>query len=166
LNAATEATSEVSSAEQSAPAKDLVLSPSDQSIRELVNDLHNAWENSFKSRNSDELLALFLDEYSINQVRIDTAGIPMVRASNFKNFPEYVQAFLDIEGLALDFGQVDMLYTEVKDDFFVASYKCKYRAYMNNELTQTTSLITTITGRNEGGWKIGNYSWVTVAYGE
>ncbi|GJM29008.1 MAG: hypothetical protein DHS20C17_16430 [Cyclobacteriaceae bacterium] len=65
----------------------------------------------------------------------------------------------------MTFGETKFLYSEVKDDFFVTSYRTTIRLFENNSLRHTGSVVTQLAGqRVNGEWKVGNYHWVNFNY--
>ena len=139
-------------------------SADEKAIEQLVANLHKGWTDMLDNNNTNELTQYFLPEYTTSAVRINVENIPSVQRSNNTNFEENLNELMLQDDVTLSFGQTKFLYTEVKDKFFVTNYRTKLRVYRNNKQIQTTSLVTLLAGENRGGWKVGNYNWVTFNY--
>ena len=68
------------------------------------------------------------------------------------------------KGTASEMGKITFLDTQVKGEIFTVTFKNNANVFKNNTLVSNRSLVSTITGRNQDGWKIGNYSWVSIDY--
>jgi len=133
-------------------------------IEALVNNIHKGWAAMLKNDDTNELLQYFLPRYTTSTVRINTANIPSVDRKNDSNFEEHLNELMLAENVTISFGQTKFLYTEVKNNFFVTSYRTRFRVYQNNKQMHTSSLITQLAGENKDGWKVGSYNWVTFNY--
>ena len=136
----------------------------EKAIEALVNDMHKGWASMLKNDNTNELLKHFLPKYTTSAVRINTENIPSVQRSNDSNFEEHLNEIMLANEISLSFGQTKFLYTEVKGDFFVTSYRTRLRVYENNKEVYSSSLVTLLAGQNNDGWKVGSYNWVTFNY--
>lgn len=136
----------------------------EKAIEALVNDMHKGWATMLKNDNTNELLKHFLPKYTTSAVRINTENIPSVQRSNDSNFEEHLNEIMLANEISLSFGQTKFLYTEVKGDFFVTSYRTRLRVYENNKEVYSSSLVTLLAGQNNDGWKVGSYNWVTFNY--
>lgn len=139
-------------------------SANEEAIEQLVHNLHKGWASMFKTKNTNDLLQYFLPKYTTSTVRINTENIPSVQRSNDSNFEEHLKELLSANNLSISLGETKFLYTEVKGDIFVTSYRTRIRVYDNNQQVHTSSLVTQLAGENNDGWKVGNYSWVTFNY--
>jgi hypothetical protein len=139
-------------------------SEDEKAIEALVGTLHKGWTTMLKNDDTNELLKHFLPQYTTSAVRINTENIPSVQRSNNANFEEHLNSIMLANELSLSFGQTKFLYTEVKDDFFVTSYRTRLRVYENNKEVYSSSLVTLLAGQNKDGWKVGSYNWVTFNY--
>jgi len=144
-----------------APAE---VSEEDKPIRELITNLHQGWETLASWKDKNDLLKYFLAEYTTNQVRINTENIPLVQRHNDRNFEEHLDAIAGVEGLSVKFSQPQFFYTEVKGDVFTTCFRALVRIYQHNELKRTNSVVCLVSGENKDGWKVGNYSWVSLNY--
>lgn len=117
-----------------------------------------------KNDDTSELLKYFLPKYTTSTVRIDPQNNPHVTRANDTNFEDMLNELMLKRNLQLAFGQTKFLYTEVKGDVFVTSFRCRIRVYEDDEEIYTSSLITQLAGEDKDGWKVGNYNWVTVNY--
>jgi hypothetical protein len=68
------------------------------------------------------------------------------------------------KGVSIEMEKITFLDTQVKGEIFTVSVKNQAKVYKNNTVISNRSIISTITGRNQNGWKIGNYSWVSIDY--
>ncbi len=145
-------------------AKRKALSPEEKAVHNLVLNIHRGWEAMFKTKDTNELLKYFLPKYTTNALRINVENIPSVQRSNDTNFEEHLKSLIDAGNVSVTFGQTQFLYTEIKGNIFVTSYRTKLRVYQDNKEVYTSSLITLLAGANKNGWKVGNYSWVNLNY--
>ncbi len=137
----------------------------EQAIEDLVGTLHRGWTSMFKTKDKQDVLKYFLPEYTASAVRINHENLPQVRRRNDTNFDQWLDQLLAVEGISLSFGETKFLYSEVKGDVFVTSYRTTLRVYENNRLRHTSSLVTQLAGeRSEGNWKVGHYNWVAFNY--
>ena len=137
----------------------------EKAIESLVNNLHQGWSSMFKSKNSNDVLQYFLPEYTASAVRIDTDNVPRVRRKNDQNFEQWLNELIGANDVSLSFGETKFLYTEVKGDVFVTSYRTTLRVYEANKERYTSSLVVQLSGeRKEDGWKAGQYNWVSFNY--
>ena len=137
----------------------------EKAIETLVHNLQRAWAEMLDTNDTNKLLQYFLPQYTTSTVRINTENIPSVQRSNNANFEEHLNELLIANDVTLSFGQTKFLYTEVKGDIFVTSYRTTLRVYQNNEEMHTSSLVTQLAGQKRNGeWKVGNYNWVTFNY--
>lgn len=148
----------------SGEAKKAVVSPQEKAVHHLVLSVHKGWEAMFKTKDTNELLKYFLPEYTTSALRINTENIPSVQRSNDTNFEDHLKNLIAAGNISITFGQTQFLYTEVRDNIFVTSYRTRLRVYQDNKEVYTSSLVTLIAGANKNGWKVGNYSWVNLNY--
>lgn len=137
----------------------------EEAIEGLVNSLHKGWASMFKSQDTQDVLKHFLSKYTTSAIRIDVENVPSVRRKNDHTFEEFLQHLVAANNIDLTFGETKFMYTEVKDNFFVTSYRTTLRVFENNKLRHTGSIVTQLAGQKEGGnWKVGNYHWVNFNY--
>ena len=136
----------------------------EKAVEALVGTLHEGWTSMLKNDDTNELLKHFLPKYTTSAVRINIENIPSVQRSNDSNFEEHLKALMQANELSLSFGQTKFLYTEVKGNFFVTSYRTRLRVYENNKEVYSSSLVALLAGQNQDGWKVGSYNWVTFNY--
>jgi cell division protein FtsB len=148
----------------SATTKSEALSPEEKAVHQLVMNIHRGWEKMFETKDTNELLKYFLPKYTTNALRINTENIPSVQRSNDANFEDHLRNLIDAGNVSVSFGETKFLYTEIKGNIFVTSYRTKLRVYQDNKEVYTSSLITLLAGANKDGWKVGNYSWVNLNY--
>ena len=140
-------------------------SEDEQAIESLVSNLHKGWTAMLENDDTNELLQYFLPKYTTSSVRINTENIPTVQRSNDANFVDHLNELMVANDVSLTFGQTKFLYTEIKGDIFVTSYRTRLRVYQNNKQMHTSSLITQLAGeKKDDGWKVGSYNWVTFNY--
>jgi hypothetical protein len=139
-------------------------SADEKAIEALVQKLHQGWTNMCQSKNTNDLLQYFLPRYTAGAVRINTENVPSVKRSNDSNFEEHLGELVLSPDLSLTFGQTRFLYTEVKGNYFVTSYRTRIRVYEKNKEVHTSSIVNLLAGENRDGWKVGSYNWVTFNY--
>lgn len=131
-------------------------------IRQLIKDVHAGWEDLGKSKSKEALMSNFLEKYSVNAVRFDVNKIPNVNQENYKTFEDHLNVLIEGRDLSINFGNVEILASEVKDDFFYVAFKTTARIYHENKEVVTKSVISVISGKLQEKAKIGNYSWVSI----
>ena len=136
----------------------------EKAIETLVNNLHQGWANMLQNDDTKELLKYFLPQYTTSTVRVNTDNIPSVDRKNNSNFEQHIQELMLAEEVTVSFGQTKFLYTEVKGNFFVTSYRTRIRVYQKNKEVYTSSLVTLLAGEKKDEWKVGSYNWVTFNY--
>ncbi|TDI69144.1 MAG: hypothetical protein E2O88_05560 [Bacteroidetes bacterium] len=136
----------------------------EEAIEALVQNLHHGWASMFKTNDTNDLLKFFLPKYTTSAIRINTENIPSVRRKNNSSFEEFLNQLIAANNISLSFGETRFLYTEVKGDVFVTTYRTRFRVYENNKQRHTSSLITQLSGERDGEWKVGDYHWVTFNY--
>jgi len=136
----------------------------EKAIEALVSKMHQGWATMAKTKDTNALLQYFLPKYTASAVRVNTENLPFVNRSNDANFEEHLRELIGTDNISISFGQTKFLYTEVKGDFFVTSYRTRIRVYQNNAEVHTSSLVTLLAGQKKDEWKVGNYNWVTFNY--
>ena len=136
----------------------------EKAIETLVQKLHQGWTDMCQSKNTDDLLQYFLSKYTTGSVRINTENAPSIKRGNDSNFEEHLNELVVAPNLSISFGQTQFLYTEVKGDFFVTSYRTRIRVYENNKEIHTSSIVNLLAGQRKDTWKVGSYNWVTFNY--
>lgn len=136
----------------------------EEAIEVLVQNLHHGWASMFKTNDTNDLLKFFLPKYTTSAIRINTENIPSVRRKNNSSFEEFLNQLIAANNISLSFGETQFLYTEVKGDVFVTTYRTRFRVYENNKQRHTSSLITQLSGERNGEWKVGDYHWVAFNY--
>ena len=135
-----------------------------EAIEAMVNSLHNGWTTMAKTKDKNELLKYFLPQYTTSAVRINLENKPSVKRKSDVDFEAQLDELILENDLSITFGDTKFLYIEVKDKFFVTSYKTVIRVYQNNKQLYTSSLISQLAGENKEGWKVGSYTWVNFNY--
>ena len=137
----------------------------EKGIEALVSNMHKGWANMLKNDDTNELLQHFLPQYTTSTIRVNTENIPSVDRKNNSNFEEHLNELMLANDVSISFGQTKFLYTEVKEDIFVTSYRTRIRVYQNNKEMHSSSLVTQLAGqRKDNSWKVGSYNWVTFNY--
>lgn len=133
-------------------------------VQKMVTDLQKAFNNIYQEKDPDKILQFFLPSFSTNQVSINIdneAEIALFSAEDFKSF---LKKLMREKGVSIEMEKITFLDTQVKGEIFTVSVKNQAKVYKNNTVISNRSIISTITGRNQNGWKIGNYSWVSIDY--
>ena len=137
-----------------------------QAIRKMVTDMHVSWKELPERKDPQQILNYFLPEFMTNQIEIDVDNQGHVAGYTHEDYINFLEEIVSRKRFSVEFGDVSFLDIEVKDhEIFNVAYKCLMRSYKKDELTDTSSVIVTITGRKtEGEWKIANYSVVVFSY--
>ncbi|MDW7691668.1 hypothetical protein R9C00_17030 [Flammeovirgaceae bacterium SG7u.111] len=159
-------TNELEKAKGIAPKGYKASSQDENDIETLVNNIHRGWESMFKTQNTNDVLQYFLPKYTTGSIRINTENIPSVQKNTYKDFEQHLKDLIAAEeNISVSFGQTDFLYTEVKGQIFVTSYKFNIRVYSNDRQIHTSSIVSMLAGgKKDGTWKVGAYNWVTFNY--
>lgn len=137
----------------------------EKAIETLVKNLQKGWEEVLETNDTNKLLQYFLPKFTTSSVRVNTNNIPSVQRSNNATFEDHLMELAQAVGVTISFGQTKFLYTEIKGDIFVTSYRTKIRVYHDNKEISTNSVVTQLAGqRSDDGWKVGNYNWVNFNY--
>lgn len=139
-------------------------SAEEEAVETLVHNLHRGWTSMFKTKNTDDILKYFLPKYTASAVRIDTENVPKVRRKNDHNFEQWLNELLAANDISLSFGETKFLYTEVKGNVFVTSYRTTLRVYEKNQERHTSSILVQVAGQAGDVWKVGQYNWVSFNY--
>jgi hypothetical protein len=141
-----------------------VLSREEAAVQKMVINLRGAFNTLHQDKDPDKILQYFLPAFSTNQVTIDVnneAEIALFTADDFKSF---LKKQMREKGMSTEVGKITFLDTQIKGEIFTTTFKNSANVFKNNALISNRSIISTITGRNQNGWKIGNYSWVSIDY--
>jgi hypothetical protein len=139
-------------------------SAEEEAVETLVHNLHKGWTSMFKTKNTDDILKYFLPKYTASAVRIDTENVPRVRRKNDHNLEQWLNELLAANDISLSFGETKFLYTEVKGNVFVTSYRTTLRVYEKNQERHTSSILVQVAGQAGDVWKVGQYNWVSFNY--
>jgi hypothetical protein len=140
------------------------LTRNEAAVQKMVANLKTAFNNIYQDKNPDIILQFFLPSFSTNQVTIDVnneAEIALFSAEDFKSF---LNKQMKEKGMSMEMGKIIFLDTQIKGEIFTVTFKNNAKVFKNNTLLSNRSIVSTITGRNQGGWKIGNYSWVSIDF--
>jgi len=137
-----------------------------QAIREMVANMHVSWKELPERKDPQQILNYFLPNFMTNQIDIDVDNQGHVAGYTHEDYIQYLEEIVSRKRFSVEFGDVTFLDIEVKDhEIFNVAYKCLLRSYKKDELTDTRSVIVTITGRKtDGEWKIANFSVVAFSY--
>ena len=142
------------------------LSSDEKAIRQMVSNMHVSWKELPEVRDPQQILKYFMPKFMTNQIDIAVDNHGHVAGYTHEDYSLYLEEIISRKRFSVEFGDVNFLDIEVKDgEFFNVAYKCLMRSYKKDELTNTSSVIVTITGRKiEGSWKIANYLVVAFSY--
>ena len=137
------------------------LTQPEKDVQTLIGEVHTGWENLAAGGGINSILVFFLPKYTTSSVHVDVSNFAKVKRHNNTNFEEHLAALSEIEGLSIKFDKTQYLYTEV---LFTTCYRSRIQIFRNGQLQMTKSIVALIAGEDSDGWKIGNYSWVTLDY--
>ncbi len=137
-----------------------------QAIRQMVANMHVSWKELPERKDPQQILNYFLPNFMTNQINIDVDNKGHVASYTHEDYIQYLEEIVSRKKFSVEFGDVTYLDIEVKDrEFFNVAYKCLLRSYKKDELTNTSSILVTVTGRKtDGEWKIANFSMVAFSY--
>ena len=151
-------------AENNNKKKGPALTRNEAAIQEMVKNLKTAFNNIYQDKNPDKILQYFLPSFSTNQVTIDLNNKAEIALFSSEDFKSFLKKQMKEKGTSSEMGKITFLDTQVKGEIFTVTFTNKAKVFTNNTLVSNRSLVSTITGRNQNGWKIGNYSWVSIDY--
>jgi len=151
-------------AENDNKKKVAAITRNEAAIQEMVKNLKTAFNNIYQDKNPDKILQFFLPSFSTNQVTIDLNNKAEIALFSSEDFKTFLKKQMKQKGTASEMGKITFLDTQVKGEIFTVTFKNNAKVFKNNTLVSNRSLVSTITGRNQDGWKIGNYSWVSIDY--
>jgi len=141
------------------------LTADEQEIHNLISNLHQGWENMVDQNDADEVLKYFMNEFTTNEVKINTENIPYVRKHNNQDYREHLDAIAEIEGLEIDMGTSKVYSIFVRDDIFGTQFLTEIRVEHNGKTVMESTVLSLVSGQREDGqWKVGNYSWIRFEY--
>jgi len=140
------------------------LTRDEAAIQKMVTDLKKAFNNIYQDKNPDIILQFFLPSFSTNQVTIDVNNEAEIALFSTEDFKSFLKKQMKEKGMSIEMGKITFLDAQVKGEIFTITFKNKAKVIKNNALISNRTIVSTITGRNQNGWKIGNYSWVTFDY--
>lgn len=141
------------------------LSSEEREIQNLISNLHLGWENLADKNDADQVLRYFMKEFTTNEVKINTENIPFVRKHNNQNYREHLEAISEIEGLEIDMGTSKVYSVFVRDDIFGTQFLTEVSVEHNGKIVMESTVLSLVSGQKEDGeWKVGNYSWIRFEY--
>lgn len=143
-------------------------SEDEKSIRQMVNHMHVSWKELVSTKDPQQILDYFMPIFTAMQIDIDAENRAHMAAYTDLDYPKHLEEIISREDFSVEFGDVSFLDVSIKNrEFFNVAYKCQMRQYQKDVLSETTTVMVTITGRRiTNSWKIANYSLVTFDYAE
>ncbi|MDX2429797.1 MAG: hypothetical protein QNK35_02620 [Bacteroides sp.] len=137
-------------------------------IRQLVERMHVSWKKLAPSKDPDEILQYFMPMFMASQIDINDQAKGGVAAYTDLDYGKFLEEIISRKKFSVEFGDVTFLDVSVKDgEYFNLAYKCQMRQYNDDALSESSSVMVTITGRKVvDAWKIANYSVVSFEYRE
>jgi hypothetical protein len=144
------------------------LSADEKTLRQLVHNMHASWKDLVSSSDPQVILDYFLPRFMADQIDIDSRNKGHVAAYTDLDYKNFLEEITSRKRYSVEFGDVDFLDVTVKDrEFFNLAYKCRMREYKRDVLTETSTVMVTMTGRKiTDNWKIANFSVVSFEYSE
>jgi hypothetical protein len=144
------------------------ISADEIALRKLVMDMHDSWKELVKAKDPQVILDYFLPRFMANQIDIDSQNKGHVAAFTELDYKNFLDEITSRKRFSVEFGNVKFLDVTIKDgEFFNVAYKCRMREYKKDLLTETSTVMVTLTGRKiTDQWKIANYSVVSFEYAE
>ncbi len=141
-----------------------LASQEEAAVHKMVNNLKTAFNNLNMERSPDKILQYFLPSFSTNQVTINIDNEAEIALFSAEDFKSYLKKQMKAKGTLVVMSNITFLDTRIKGEIFTTTYKNQAKVFKDKTLINNRAIVTTITGRNQGGWKIGNYSWVSIDY--
>ena len=141
-----------------------VLSRDEAAVQKMVANLKKAFNDIYQDKDPDKILQFFLPSFSTNQVTINVDNEAEIALFSSEDFKAFLKKQMREKGVTIEMGKIAFLDTQVKGEIFTTTFKNTARVYKNDILIINRAIVSTITGRNQDGWKIGNYSWVAIDY--
>jgi len=140
------------------------LSRDEAAIQKMVGNLKKAFNDIYQDKDPDKILQFFLPSFSTNQVTINVDNEAEIALFSSEDFKKYIKKKMREKGMSIEMGEITFLDTQVKGEIFTTTFRNTAKVYKNDKLMSYRTIVSTITGRNQDGWKIGNYSWVAIDY--
>ncbi|RLD22482.1 MAG: hypothetical protein DRI71_07450 [Bacteroidetes bacterium] len=145
--------------------KDLpVLTRDEAAVHKMVANLKKAFNNIYQDKNPDKILRFFLPSFSTKHVTINIDNEAEIALFSSEDFKKFLKKQIREKGIFIEMEKITFLDTQIKGEIFTTTFKNVAKVYRNNTLITNRVIVSTITGRNKDGWKIGNYSWVSIDY--
>lgn len=135
-------------------------------IKQMVYDLHDAFEQLPESGKPEDVTHFFLPRYSFHQVLIDQNNEGHISGYTHDDFTKHLNQLDKQKNKLRTFFDLEILDITVKDRlFFNVMYACRVKEYSEGRLLSENDLSVIITGkRADSHWKIANYSSTEFEY--
>jgi len=138
-----------------------VDTPEEKEIRALVTNLNKGWQDLVAEHDADAVLQYFLEEFTTNEVKINTENLPFVRKHNNTNYREHVAAIAEIKDLKIDMGKIKMYSIFVREKIFATQFLTEITVEHKGKVVMESTILSLVSGEKDDGiWKVGNYSWI------
>ncbi len=133
----------------------------DAKYAQLIDKVHEGWEELAGGGSRDKLMSNFTEGYSVNGVRFTGEASASV-GQGMNNFEQYLDELEKLEDLKASFGQVEILFADQVGNNYSVAYTTTIRVFRGGQETDQRKIICVISGTEGDGLKIGNYSWVSL----
>ncbi len=134
------------------------------SLREMVLDLKAALNNLNEYKDPDKVLQYFLPSFSTNQVSFGVDNTALIAHYTSYDYRAFLKKKMREKGIRTEMGKFIFLDLEIKKDIFNITFKNRVKVFKDEKLIINRIMLNTLSGRMHEGWKIGNYSFVSIDY--
>ncbi len=134
------------------------------SLREMVLDLKAALNNLNEYKDPDKVLQYFLPSFSTNQVSFGVDNTALIAHYTSYDYRAFLKKKMREKGIRTEMGKFIFLDLEIKKDIFNITFKNRVKVFKDDKLIINRIMLNTLSGRMHEGWKIGNYSFVSIDY--
>lgn len=136
------------------------ISEDEKAVQSMIKNMESGWAKMMEEKNTKEVLAYFLPEYTTNSVKIDINNKPHVERHNNTDFPKRLQKLVETKDLKFTFYAPEFYSTQVHGNVFTTSYLSHFTTTHGVKLVYKSTILCYVSGeKRDGKWLIGNYNW-------
>ncbi len=150
--------------EEEIESRKLVLTPDKEAVQKMALSLINDLNHIYEDKKPAKVLKYFLTEFSINYVFVGSDNKAQITRLSSADYKTHLRRQMKEKNIKIRMGDVEVYDIEIKGNIFSIILKNYSEVYKHGKLIINRSVHTTITGREQDGWKIGNFSQVSIDY--
>ena len=150
--------------EEEIESRKLVLTPEKEAVQKMALSLINDLNHIYEDKKPAKVLKYFLTEFSINYVFVGSDNKAQITRLSSADYKTHLRRQMKEKNIKIRMGDVVVYDIEIKGNIFSITLKNYSEVYKHGKLIINRSVHTTITGREQDGWKIGDLSQVSIDY--